>query len=131
MKHTLALLAALVLLWSAPILTQGCKSTPQSVAYQTAATTRVSVDTAMHLWGKWVESGQSTVDQEVKVRDAFRKYQASMLVVCDAGAIYAASGTTNAYGATGTAAALQQAISNCDTTINDLLKLIASFGVKL
>jgi hypothetical protein len=109
---------------------EGCKN-PQATTYQTVATTKVSVETVMHLWGAYVASGNATVAQEIQVRDAYQKYQAAMLVVCDAGAIYSASSLTNAVGATGLSAALQQAILNATNSIADLENLVTSFGVKL
>jgi len=45
-----------------------------------------------------------------------------------AGAIYAATGSTNSPAAS---AALQTAIVNANTTISDLVNLIRTFGVKL
>jgi len=109
----------------------GCQSTPQAVTYQTAGTTAVSVDTAMHLWGAYVAANHPGAATEAQVKAAFEKYQAAMAVVCDAGAIYAATSVTNAPAASQASLALQQAIANAHNELADLQNLIRTFGVKL
>ena len=105
----------------------GCKSTPQEITFQAASTTVVGVDTAMNLWGSYVAQAHPGTNQEMIVKNAYEKYQASMAAVCDAGEIYAATGGTN-----GTAtAAFNQAIANSGQDLADLENLINSFGVKL
>lgn len=121
-KLTLALLLATCLV--APLSFTGCKSTPQQVAYQSVATTQVSVDVAMTAWGKYVAAMHPPVEQEILVAKAYQKYQAAMVVVCDAGKIYSA-------GAQGAASALQTAVQNANQTIVDLENLIATFGVTI
>lgn len=121
-----------ILLLSALLLSgcSGCKSTPQQIAYQAAGTTIVSVDTAMKLWGVYVATNHPPVSQELAVKAAFKKYQAAMAVVCDAGAIYASTaGSTNLIGAA--SSALQTAVANANQSIIDLENLITQFGVKL
>lgn len=121
-----------ILLLSAVILTgcaNGCKSTPQQVAYQTAGTTIVSVDQAMKLWGAYVKAAHPPVGQEQDVKAAFLKYQASMLVVCDAGAAWSQAVTPDAQ--LTAANALQIAVTTATENITDLENLIRQFGVKL
>lgn len=133
MKPRFGILAGVILALTINVYTPfftGC-TTPQTTAYQTVATTKVTVETAMHLWGAWVAAGKTTVAQELQVRAAYQKYQACMVVVCDAGAAYSAYVTTNAAGATGASGALQQAVANATQSIADLENLITSFGVKL
>ncbi len=105
----------------------GCASTPQQATYQAAGTTVVSVDAAMNLWGAYVAAKHPSTNVEAQVENAYDKYQASMAVVCDAGAAYAATGGTNATAS----AALSQAVVNSSQELTDLENLITSFGVKL
>ncbi|HEV2210868.1 MAG TPA: hypothetical protein VG167_19005 [Verrucomicrobiae bacterium] len=126
---------ALAVLYSGLVATvatslTGCSSAPR-VAYQAAATTQVSVDTAMNLWGAYVAAVHPPVSQEQAVATAYAKYQYSMAALCDAGAVYAAYSVTNASGATGAQAALQEAMATLSQSITDLESLIAGFGVNL
>lgn len=125
-KYLIALIAALVLALM-PLSFTGCGSTPQKVAYKSAATTTVTVETAIRAYNVFAAQGKTTVAQNQKVKDAYLKYQAAFSVLCDAGAIYAATGGTNAPAA----AALQQAVQNSSDSINDIIKLVTIFGVKL
>jgi hypothetical protein len=116
-------------------LPTGC-STPQSTAYKAAATTQVTVDTAMHLWGAYVSAQKAAgkpvpIATEQAVKDKFNIYRKAMIAVCDAGAVYSAASSTNAAGATGLAGAFDQAVLNANNTISDLTAFIASLGVKL
>jgi len=106
----------------------GCSSTPQQIAYQSAGTTVVTVDTAMNLWGAYVAAKQPGTNAEQTVKDAYGKYQAAMAALCDAGEIYAATGSTNGVAADN---ALTQAAFNATHELEDLETLIASFGVNL
>jgi len=108
-------------------LITGCKSTPQQVAYQSAGTTIVTVDTAMTVWGDYVAAKHPGPAAEATVKAAYEKYQAAMVVLCDAGAAYAATGGTDATAMNG----LTQAAFNATTYLQDLEKLIATFGVNL
>jgi hypothetical protein len=107
----------------------GCKSTPQQVAYQSAGTTIVSVDQAMKLWGAYVAAKHPPVEQEIAVKVAFQRYQSAMLVVCDAGGIYA--GSINSSNAVTASGILQSAVANASVAIADLENLITKFGVTL
>jgi hypothetical protein len=115
-------------LLAAPLaLTEGCSTTPQRAAYQSVATTEVSVEAAVNEWNAYVAAAHPPLAQQQAVRAAWQKYQAAMLLVCDAGAAYSAAGSTNSAGATGASAALQQAITNAGQTITDLEYLITQF----
>jgi len=85
------------------------------------------VDSAMKLWGAYVAANHPGAAVEIKVKAAFDKYQAEMAVVCDAGAIYSAAGTTNAPAA----AALNQAMAGAGQSLLDLENLLTTLGVKL
>jgi hypothetical protein len=53
----------------------GCQSTGKVLS-----SAAVTVDAAMKGWATWVANGYSTPDQEVKVKVAYGRYQASMEV---------------------------------------------------
>ena len=110
----------------------GCKSTPQQITYNTAAATTITVETALKAYNVFAAQGKTTIEQNRQVKAAYEKYQAAFAVVCDAGTIYAASsdtiGGTNAPAAS---LALQQAVINANASLNDIINLIRSFGVKL
>lgn len=110
------------------VIAVGCKSTPQQVAYQAAGTTSVTVETAIAGYDILAKNGKTTVQQNLQVAAAFDKYQKAFSVLCDAGAIYAATSSTNSAAA---GAALQQAASNSAAELTDLVNLVQSFGVKL
>lgn len=108
----------------------GCNTTPQQVTYQAAGTASVTVETALQTYNVFVagKTDATTIAHNVAVKAAYLKYQAAMSVVCDAGAIYAATSGTNAPAAS---LAMQQAVSNANGSIADLVALVQSFGVKL
>ncbi len=109
----------------------GCQSTPQTIAYQSAGTAVVSVDTAMNLWGAYVAASHPSTNVELQVENAYEKYQAAVAVACDAGAAYAAASVTNSTTAAQMSLALQQATSTAGQDLTDLENLITSLGVKL
>ena len=120
--------ASILLALALPVLfLTGCGTTAQRAAYQSAGTAVVSVDKAMTVWGDYVAQYHPGTNAEAKVKAAFEKYQASAVVLADAGSIYAASGTTNGP----TAAVFTQAVSQSGQTLLDLENLITSFGAKL
>jgi len=110
-----------------PATFSGCGTTAQQVAYKSAATTSVTAETAVRAYNVFAAQGKTTVLQNAQVKAAYEKYQAAFAVLCDAGAIYAAGGGTNAPAAT----ALQQAVLNTSATITDVVNLVKTFGVKL
>lgn len=105
--------------------------TPQRTAYVAAGSVQVTAETAMAAWNVYVGQFHPPVATELKVKAAFEKYQAAMLVVCDAGAAYAATSVTNANGLTGFSAALDTAKANASQDLADLVGLIRSLGVKI
>lgn len=109
----------------------GCGSTPQRAAYVAAGSVQVSVETAMAAWNVYVGAQHPPLATELKVKAAYEKYQQAMVVVCDAGAIYAAAGVTNANGQTGAAAALDTARANAAQSLADLLGLMRTIGLKI
>lgn len=106
----------------------GCHTPPQTVAYRAASGTTLSVETAIRTYNVFAAQGKTTVAQNQQVKAAYEKYQAALLVVCDAGAIYAATSGTNA---PAVSLALQVAVQNSAASFADLVNLIQSFGVKL
>jgi hypothetical protein len=109
------------------LLFAGCASAPR-VTYQAASTSAVTVETALHAYDLFAAAGKTTPAQNAAVKAAYLKYQAAFAVVCDAGAVYSATSTTNAPAAS---AALQTAIVNANQSIADLIALVQTFGVQL
>ena len=117
----------LLIALGACLVLMGCHYTPQRIAYVSASTTAVSVETALAAYNEFAKAGKTSVAQNIAVRDAYEKYQLAAAVVCDAGAVYAETGGTNhVY-----AAAFQTATMNMSQTVLDVLNLIRSFGVKI
>lgn len=56
------------------LILSGCQN-PDRAAYVTAGTVITSVDSAMNAWGDFVRAGLSKPEQEVRVKDAYQKYQ--------------------------------------------------------
>lgn len=140
MKRQLRLfLYSLVLictLATAPVYISGCAGGPNRVAYQSVGTTKVTISTAMSLWGAYVTQQKLAgtpvpVDREQAVASAYSRVQASLVIVCDAGKALSAGSQTNPAGVSALQAALSQAITDSASTIADLQNLIVSFGVKL
>ena len=118
------LVAALLVASLAPLALEGCASANKA-AYTGVSATDISVQTAMGIWNAYVGAKHPGPDKEMAVKRAYDAYQASMLLVCDAGAAYSASGGTNA------AAALQYAVSHANQSFADLANTLTTFGVKL
>lgn len=86
------------LFWSlatVSVAVTGCANWKQTT-YKTAGTVTITADTAMKAWAEYVVAGLAKPDQEAKVRDAYGKYQASMMAVLDAGKAATASGNQTA-----------------------------------
>lgn len=105
----------------------GCASAPR-VTYQATSTSAVTVETALKAYDVFAAAGKTTPAQNAAVKAAYEKYQAAFALVCDAGAVYSATSTTNAPTAS---TALQAAIQNANQAIADLVALVQTFGVKL
>lgn len=105
----------------------GCTSSPQRVAYQVTATTRVTVQMAMELWGAYVGAVHPPAAQEEAVKTAYEKWQASMVVVCDAGAAWAKA---SALEQPGLWPKVEIATTAATAARTDLINLISAFGVK-
>lgn len=117
----------LLALCAASLFFTGCAGvTAQQAAYRGAATTAVSVDTAMKAWGVYVATYHPGPAVESQVKAAYEKYQAAMVIVCDAGKIYAASGTNSV-----ASVKINQAIADAGQDLIDLENLLTRFGVKL
>ncbi len=106
----------------------GCKLTPQQATYQTVAVTDVTAVEAVKVYNKLAIAGKTTVEMNKKVEAAFLKYQLAMVALCDMGAVYSASVQTNGVGSF---ANIQGQVGVVNQTLDDLLTLIRSYGVKL
>lgn len=127
MKFKLNLLALILVAFVICVPLSGCGTTAQRASFQTASGTAVTVEVGLAAYNQFAKAGKTTLNQNLKVKEAFEKYKLAMATACDAGAIYAASNTTNAPAA----AAYQQAMLNGAQSITDFLNLVQSFGVKL
>lgn len=127
-KLTATLILTLALAASICVVTPSCTTSAARATYVTAATTTVTVEAALRAYNVFAANGKTTVAQNAQVKKAFERYQASMMVLCDAGAIYAAGMTNTNLAAQ---AAVQQAALNASASINDIINLIRSFGVKI
>ncbi len=120
----------LLLMLALPIgFMAGCATGPEKAVYQTAGVTQISVATALQAYDQWAAAGKTSPAQNAAVKAAYEKYQLAFAAACDAGAIYAAAGSsTNAPAAS---LALTQALANSNQTMADLVALVQSFGVSL
>jgi hypothetical protein len=107
----------------------GCTTTANRAAYDAAGVSDVSVSTALAAYDQFSAAGKTSAAQNLQVKNAFLKYQASLLVVTDLGASYAAA--VNSTNEPAASAAMQSAISGASQSIADLVGLIQSFGVKV
>ena len=105
----------------------GCHYTPQRTAYVATSTVKVSVETALVAYNQFAKTGHTTVAQNIAVKKAYEQYQLAAALACDAGAVYASTGGTNHIAS----AAFQTATLNMAGTVEDLLSLLRSFGVKI
>lgn len=130
-----SLLTLWALLFAGVLAFEGCKGTPNRVAYQSITVTRLSVSTAMGLFNVWVKDqtakGVDTKPTEQKVKDAWEKWHAANLVVLDIGRANAVATSTNASGATGVSAAIEDAVANATQYKTDLFNLLTQIGVNL
>jgi len=109
----------------------GCNTTPQQATYRAAGTTVTTVDAAMTAWGDYVKQFHPAATDELKVKAAFEKYQAAMLVVIDANTLYvtlAGSGSTNSPPALDQSAKVAAAQSQASQAFADLLNLLTQLG---
>ena len=114
-------------LTSTAIFETGCKTTP----YKAVATTQITVQAAMSLWGAYVSANHPPVAQELAVKSAYEKWQSAMAVVCDAGKAYSAAQQANAANQSILLGALSQAVTDAATDQADIVDLLTKFGVKL
>lgn len=119
--HICHLLLAIALLTAAPLL-PGCGTAPQR-AYQTVATTEITVSAAMTAWGNYVKQFHPPASEELKVKAAYEKYQAAMIVVADAGKAVAEG--------TGSQARLDIVVQTAAASLKDLVNLIQAFGITI
>lgn len=109
----------------------GCTTPAPTITYRAAATTQVSVETAMNEWGAYVATVHPPATQEAAVKAAYEKYQTAFAFACDLGSAYASTTITNSAGTAPAMLALQNAEANAGQDIADLETLISSFGVTL
>lgn len=113
MKNILCIIMILFLI--------SCASTKRTV-YRTAGVTQITVETALKSWDRYVESGKATIEQERIVKAAYEKYQTAALKVVDVSMKYSVDKDK---------LALDEAIALASGTLNELINLIRSYGVKI
>lgn len=131
MKKNIASLLCALLFILAPVvtLTTGC-GTFGKTAYRTTATAGVTVDAAMSAWGRWVKEHKPSAADELKVKNAFEKYQATVTIVADTGSAYLKAKQANA-GLPQAQIEFNAAVAAAGAALADLTNLILSFGAKL
>lgn len=120
MKKLFSALCLAVLLIS-PFAFTGC-GTPAAKTTQVAGTVTITVDAAMQSWGEWVRAGKAPVEDRIKVRAAYIKYQQAMQVA-EIAAIAALNAPTNQ-------PAYVTALNAASAASNDLVLLIQSLTNK-
>jgi len=96
----------------------GCANL-ETVAYKTIGTTAVTVDGAMKGWGDWVRAGKATPRDEVVVKSAYSKYQASISTLKQA--VIAAKSAPEGQ------ASLETALQATEAAAGELVLLISTF----
>jgi hypothetical protein len=134
---------ALAIVPLAVIIGSGCaNNTPQTVAYKSYTGSTVAVQTTLGFWDTYLvgayarAAGNATnvakiKDQEHKVKDLYEKWQASMALVADAGAVWsAATHGTNSDLSTSALSAFNQAVNNGAASYIDLQNAVGTFSNK-
>jgi len=117
MKTKIKTIVGVAVIVLATILIQGCST------FKAAATTDLTVETALAGYDIAAKAGKTTVAQNQKVKAAYVKYQASMALLCDIGASYASGGQTNLT----TSAEMQQATVAASQALSDVLTIVQTF----
>lgn len=118
-KITIPFAAAIALTACLFFLNAGC-ATPELAAYRTLGTTTVLVNAAMNGWGDYVRAGLATPDDQIRVRGAYEKYQASMRVAKSVALAMKDSGAIND-------PVWMQVVNAVTKSANDVINLIAKF----
>jgi len=105
----------------------GCASAPTN-AYKSEAATDATVRAAMTAWGNYVAENHPPASEELAVKNAFEKYQSTELLAIDATATFVSTVSTNSATPLD---AVTAASSTAAQSINDLVNLLRSFGVKI
>lgn len=112
-------------------LSTGCGTFGKNT-YRATATATVTVDAAMSAWGRWVKEHKPPAESEIKVKNAFEKYQRSVTLVASAGSAYLkAKQTPGPPGLSEAQIKFNAAVAAASSALADLTNLILSFGVKL
>lgn len=111
--------AAAIALAACLFLNFGC-ATPELVAYRALGTTAVLVNAAMNGWGDYVRAGLATPDDQIRVRGAYEKYQASMKVAKSVALAMKDSGAIND-------PVWLTVVNAVTSSANDVINLVAKF----
>lgn len=120
MKTLLNKLCLIALLLNAPLLYNGCGSTPVQTAIKAEAPVITGVNAAMTAWSKYVNSGKATQTQVDSVKNAYITYYNAQMIV--KATLEVSLSTTNSNSAD--VASANTAVSNAETA---LLNLVATY----
>lgn len=76
-----------------PVVLTGC-GTPTNKVNQVVGSVTIPVDQSLQAWGVWVRAGRAPVEDRIKVRAAYIKYQHAMQTA-EVAAISALNAPTN------------------------------------
>lgn len=80
----------------------------------------------MHGWNDYVAAGKATQADEIKVRDAYRKYQAAQVAVVNVAQAYGKVGQIDPT----TQDQLQAAMDASGLALSELIGLLNTYGIK-
>jgi len=134
MEKFISIIAILLLVPLAPVTLTGCRGGPERVVFKTTSVTAATVDRAIASWNSYIrvqrERGTPvSLEQEIRVKQAWEQYQLALKAVTDAGAAYSRSRISDPDGATSALAVLDSASQVLGASMASIVDLIASFGI--
>jgi len=109
------------------VVIQGCSSANRT-AYVGETGLRVTVETGMGMFNQLVKAGKVTQAQELVVKHAYEKLQATAILLCDAGKVGAAAASTNGVAIS---SALTTLSANYQQGFADLQAALLKFNINL
>lgn len=108
----------------------GCQSTPAKVAANVSDASKITVEAALRAWNDYIPVGKPSLEQQAKVRDAWKKYKAAQVLLLDCAIIVKES---EAAGLSDPQAqeALNISIAEASNALADLIQLLRTFNVKI
>ena len=107
-------------------------NTPAKNAVNVSDSARITVEAALGMWDSYIVQNHPPIQQQIAVKQAWKKYQAAQLVVLDAALILKeAEANPDTLDKSVATRALSAAIGEAGQSMADLFNLLRSFGVKL